>query len=125
MKSIYPLALAFGLTAGGAALASDDCRSPMADWQSREAATAHVSQLGIAPERLRVDDGCYEVRGRDADGHRVELKLEPATLGLVKLEVRFGPGDKPARYLPGAKAPQGAQSSGSGSASKPPRATGH
>ena len=103
MKSLIPFVFVIGLTASAAALASDDCRSPMADWKPREALTAHITELGITPERVRVDDGCYEVRGRDADGNRIELKIEPATLGLLEMEVRFQAGADPARYLPGAK----------------------
>lgn len=111
MKSFFPIAplaaiaLMIGLTVSGASLASDDCRSPMADWKSRDAVTAHVTGLGITTERLRIDDGCYEVRGRDSDGNRVELKIEPATLGLLSLEVRFRPGASPSRYLPSGRTP--------------------
>jgi hypothetical protein len=86
----------------GAAFADDDCFSPMAQWQSRDAAMAHAVELGIEVQRLKVDDGCYEIRGRDADDNRVELKLEPSTLGLVEFEVKFRRGADPSRYLPGA-----------------------
>jgi hypothetical protein len=103
MKSFIPFVLVIGMTASAAALASDDCRTPMADWKPREAVTAHMTEVGITPERIGMDDGCYKVRGRDADGNRVELKIEPATLGLLELEVRFQPGANPSRYLAGAK----------------------
>lgn len=55
----------------------------------REAVTAHVTALGVTAERLRIDDGCYEVRGRDSDGNRVGLKIDPTSLAILKLEVRF------------------------------------
>ena len=103
MTSFSPIALLAGLMLSGAAMASDDCHSPMANWKSKEAVTAHVTQLGITTERLRIDDGCYEVRGRDRDGNRVELKIDPTSLGLLELEVRFQKGSNPARYLPGAQ----------------------
>lgn len=102
MTRILPLAALFALAGTGAALADDDCRGPMSDWQPREAATAHVESLGIAADRLGIDDGCYEVRGRDSDGNRVELTLDPTTLALRELEVEFAPDADPARYLPGA-----------------------
>lgn len=99
-----PLAVAGVLLASAPALAdSDDCRSPVAEWQSRDAATAEVGRLGLGADRIKVDDGCYEVRGRDGDGNRVELKLEPATLAVVELKVKFRPGADPSRYLPGAR----------------------
>lgn len=107
MKHPFSLAVLLTLGASGAVLASDDCRSPMSQWQSREAATAYVQQLGIDTDRLKIDDGCYELRGRDSDGNRVELKLDPATLALTELEVRFRPGADPARYLPGAQGQAG------------------
>lgn len=107
MKSLLPVALVIALTSSGAAWASDDCRRPMAEWQSRETVTARATELGLTTERLRIDDGCYEIRGRDGDGNRVELKLEPATLAILELEVRFRPGADASRYLPGARAQAG------------------
>lgn len=100
MKALFPIALVIALTSSGAALASDDCHRPMAEWQSREAVTAHVTDRGITTERLRIDDGCYEVRGRDGEGNQVELKIDPASLAILELEVRFRPGSDTARYLP-------------------------
>lgn len=107
MTSFSPIALLAGLMLSGAAMASDDCHSPMANWKSKEAVTAHVTQLGITTERLRIDDGCYEVRGRDGDGNQVELKIDPASLAVLELEVRFRPGADTARYLPPARGQAG------------------
>lgn len=107
MKSIVPIATVVALTISGAALASEDCRSPMAEWKSRNTVTAHVTELGITTERLRIDDGCYEVRGRDGDGNPVVLKIEPATLALLELEIRFRSGADPSRYLPGGRTQAG------------------
>ena len=100
MKSRLPLAFVLALTGASAAMAGDDCRRPMAEWQSREAVTAHVTALGVTAERLRIDDGCYEVRGRDSDGNRVGLKIDPTSLAILKLEVRFRSGADAVRYLP-------------------------
>jgi hypothetical protein len=112
MKRILPLALILSLGATGMALADDDCRGPMDQWQSREVASAYVQNLGISPDRLRIDDGCYEVRGRDSDGNRVELKLDPASLAVIELDVHFRPGADPARYLAGARGQNAAPQSG-------------
>lgn len=86
----------------GAALADDDCSSPMTQWQSREAVVQYAAELNIDLDRLRIDDGCYELRGHDSDGNRIEAKLDPATLGVVALEIKFRRGADPSRYLPGA-----------------------
>lgn len=95
---ILAAALALALPAG-AVLASDDCRTPMADWQPREAAEARAAAYGWRIERLKVDDGCYEIRGRDARGNRIEAKLEPATLAPVEIEVTFAPGADVSGYV--------------------------
>lgn len=101
MKSRFASAVMVVLTVPGFVQADDDCRRPMTEWQSREAVTSHVTEMGIAAERLRVDDGCYEIRGQDTEGNRVEMKIDPATLDILKLEVRFRPGAGPSPYLPG------------------------
>lgn len=107
MKSSFPLSVVLALAGPGLALASDNCRWPMAEWQSREAVTAHVAQRGITSERLRIDDGCYEVRGRDDKGNEVGLKMDPASLAILELTVRFGPGADTTRYLPAARSQMG------------------
>lgn len=103
MKALFPVAIVIALAGSGAALASDDCSRPMAQWLPRDTVEAHVTEMGITTERLRIDDGCYEIRGRDDQGNRIELKIDPSTLALLKLEVRFGPGADPSRYLPAAR----------------------
>jgi hypothetical protein len=103
MKAFFLLALVMALAGPGAALASDNCHRPMVEWQSRETVTAHLAERGITSERLRIDDGCYEVRGRDDQGNQVELKVDPASLAILGLKVRFGPGADTSRYLPAAR----------------------
>ena len=112
MKIFTSTAAVLALAVSGLVYADDDCRSPMSEWQpreavtpmfeweSREGVTRYVTELGITAERLRVDDGCYEVRGLDADGNRVELEIEPALLVVQKLKVRFQPDADLSRYLP-------------------------
>ena len=85
MKHFPAITLAAALFASGAAWADSDCHQPMAQWQPREAVSAHVLERGITTDRLRIDDGCYEVRGRDGDGNSVELKLDPASLEVMTM----------------------------------------
>lgn len=104
-RFLVPAVLAGALLGAGAAHADDDdCRSPMSQWQSQDAAVTHAAELGIEVRRLKIDDGCFEIRGSDAEGNRIELKLDPASLALRKLEVEFRAGADPSRYLKGAKA---------------------
>lgn len=68
------------------ARADDDCAVPMADWQPRDAVAALAARNGWRVTRIRLDDGCYEVTGQDAQGRPIEVKLDPASLRIVELE---------------------------------------
>jgi hypothetical protein len=70
----------------GAALAEDDCFVPMADWQPREAVARLAAENGWTVRRIKIDDGCYEVDGSDAEGRRIEVTVHPATLAVIRLE---------------------------------------
>lgn len=72
------------------ALAGDDCTVPMTDWQPREAVMKFAAEQGWDLRRIRIDDGCYEVIGRDAEGRVIEVKLNPATLAVVEMEFEDG-----------------------------------
>lgn len=91
MKFLTPLlALSLVFTAVPA-LADDDCEVPVQNWQSREAVMRHATDQGWQVQRLKIDDGCYEVRGQDAQGRRFKAKLDPQTLRVVKMKLH-GPG---------------------------------
>jgi hypothetical protein len=66
--------------------ADEDCAVPMADWQPRDAVVQLAARNGWIVGRIRLDDGCYEVTGRDADGRWIEVKLDPATLSIIEME---------------------------------------
>ena len=70
------------------AVASSDCDAPAARWQSREAVRQMAAQQGWRVERLKIDDGCYEIRGTDAQGQRFKAKLDPETLQVLKIKSR-------------------------------------
>lgn len=70
----------------GMALADDDCFVPMADWQPREAVTQLAKDKGWTLRRIKIDDGCYEIDGRDAQGRRIEVTIHPATLEVIEIE---------------------------------------
>lgn len=79
--------LLIGLGAAGVALADDDdCRVPMADWQPRDAVQAMAEAQGWRVDRIKTDDGCYEIKGRDETGREIEVKVDPATLAVVEFE---------------------------------------
>jgi hypothetical protein len=68
------------------ALADEDCDVPMKDWQPREAVVKFAAEQGWTLRRIRIDDGCFEVTGRDSQGRAIEVKLNPATLAVVEME---------------------------------------
>ena len=103
-KMALAAAVLLSVSGAGAALADDDCRTAVSEWQPRQAAVAMAEGFGWDVRRVKVEDGCYEVKGRDADGNEVEAKLDPGTLALVTLEVKFRPGADPSRYVSKARA---------------------
>ena len=70
------------------ALAGDDCDVPVSQWQSRDAVMRRAAQQGWQVQRLKIDDGCYEIRGRDAQGREFKAKLDPKTLEPLKMKLR-------------------------------------
>jgi hypothetical protein len=70
----------------GAALADDDCFVPMADWKPRDAVAQLAEENGWTVRRIKIDDGCYEIDGRDTEGRRIEVTLHPATLQVIEIE---------------------------------------
>lgn len=72
-----------------AALAEDDCHDPVTNWQSRAALRQMLEAEGWTIHRIKVDDGCYEVKGFDQDGNKVKAEYFPSSLRLRKLETKF------------------------------------
>ena len=81
------LALSLGL-AVLPVLADDDCEAPMERWQSREAVRQMATRQGWQIQRLKIDDGCYELRGTDAQGRSFKAKIDPETLKVLKIKQR-------------------------------------
>lgn len=88
-KTLAILTLA-GACAAGPALADDDCLVPMADWQPREAVARLAADEGWTVRRIKIDDGCYEIDGSDAEGRRIEVTVHPATLQVMEIEYEDG-----------------------------------
>jgi len=86
-KTIAAAALAATLAlplAAGAALASDKCSVPQAEWQPQEALQQKLESDGWKIKKIKVDDGCYEVYGTDGAGKRMEAYFDPKTFAVVK-----------------------------------------
>ena len=81
------LALSLGL-ATLPTFADDDCNAPMNRWQSRDAVRQMATRQGWEIQRLKIDDGCYEIRGTDAQGRSFKAKIDPETLKVLKMKQR-------------------------------------
>lgn len=88
----FPPSLRHGLLIlllGMAALptwANDDCDAPVNRWQTREALRQWAATQGWQIQRLKIDDGCYEIRGTDAQGRTFKAKIDPETLKVLKMK---------------------------------------
>lgn len=78
--------LAALVMAGGVRADDDDCQVPMADWKPRAAVEEMAKAKGWTVRRIKTDDGCYKLKGRDADGRKMKAKIDPATLAIVEIE---------------------------------------
>lgn len=90
---VITTALAATLTAA-ITLADDDCHDPAADWQTRDVLRQQVDARGWEVHGIKIDDGCYEVKGFDQDGNRIEGEFAPASLRLRKLETEYDYNDE-------------------------------
>ncbi|MCO5066393.1 MAG: PepSY domain-containing protein [Rhizobiaceae bacterium] len=78
----------------GQALADDECFVPMADWKPRETIVTLAAQNGWTVRRIKIDDGCYEIDGTDAEGQRIEVTVHPSTLEILEIEHRNSDGHR-------------------------------
>ena len=105
------LALSLGCAAWPS-LADDDCDVPLQQWQPREAVRRMAAAQGWQVQSLKIDDGCYEIRGTDAQGRAFRAKIDPQTLAIVKIRHRDRDGDRTRRPL--AARPDASRSDGAG-----------
>jgi hypothetical protein len=88
LKTTTALALLGLGLAAAPVLADDDCDAPVERWQPRDAVREMAVREGWQIQRLKIDDGCYEIRGTDAQGRSFKAKLDPETLKVVKMKRR-------------------------------------
>lgn len=99
MTLFRTVAVLAALAGSGAAFADTDCADPISQWKPREELRQQVEQRGWTVQRIKVDDGCYQVRGTDRKGNKVKAKYAPASLKIRSLEVEFGPDADTSEYI--------------------------
>jgi len=85
-KTLSVLFLVALLPAGAALADEDDCSVSRSQWQPRESVLQLAQDNGWTVREFNIDDGCYEIEGRDSDGREIEVKLDPATLRVIEME---------------------------------------
>ena len=89
-RSIHGIVLALLVAAGQPVWARKNCDAPPETWQPRSAVSALAQRNGWSVDRLKVDDGCYEIKGRDAQGQRFKAKIDPASLQVIGIQHEHG-----------------------------------
>ena len=107
--AIRNLALAILVLAAQPVRAEDDCNAPSETWQPRSAVRALAERNGWRIDKLKIDDGCYEIKGRDADDRRFKAKLDPATLKVVRMKREHGDRERERRRGAPHETPPGAK----------------
>lgn len=87
------------MLASQSAWAGRDCDAPPETWQPRTAVSALAERNGWQVDRLKVDDGCYEIKGRDAEGQRLKVKIDPSSLKIISVKREHREQDRERRRL--------------------------
>ncbi|MBV0933468.1 PepSY domain-containing protein [Marinobacterium weihaiense] len=87
MKKLIATLMLSGAVVSPLALADDDCKVPVNEWQSEQAFRDAIAAKGWEIKRFKIDDGCYEIYGYDEKQRRVEAYFNPKTFDMVKMEL--------------------------------------
>ncbi len=91
MNKFLMIAVAAGLIAVSSPVSADDddrhCRlEPGQTVLSQDEVTKRLEAKGHKVQRMKMDDGCYEVYLTDAKGARFEADVHPATAAILRSE---------------------------------------
>ena len=82
-KIVILSALAFGAATLPVLAEDDRCTGPVAEWRSEADLTADLTAKGWTISQIKKEDGCYEVYGKDKDGAKQEVFINPKTFEIV------------------------------------------
>ncbi|MGD9880865.1 MAG: PepSY domain-containing protein [Reyranella sp.] len=93
-RTVLIAAILLSALAPAMALADDDdCKVPMAQWQPREAVEQMAKAHGWTVRRIKIDDGCYEIKGRDENSREIEVRVDPGSLAVIRMKHKSGHDD--------------------------------
>jgi hypothetical protein len=84
MKRFVLSALIASVAGIGSASAAGICNVPDAEWQPKEALQKKLEGEGWSIKTIKIDEGCYEVYGKDAAGNRMETYFDPKSFEVKK-----------------------------------------
>ncbi len=92
MTTSLAMAALAGLVTAGAALADSsprDCTdAPRSAWKSMADIEKVARDFGLDVRKIEIEGSCYEIKGLDKDGMRVELYVDPATGEVLRRKVK-------------------------------------
>lgn len=65
------------------AFASDRCTAPKDKWRPVDELKAELTAKKWTIKNVKIEDGCYEVYGKDEKGQRVEIFFDPVSFAAV------------------------------------------
>jgi hypothetical protein len=94
MKKTFAMLAFLAALPATAAFAGEKCDVPPEQRQSFEALSKLAGDFGWTINKMKIDDGCYELRVTDGSGNVLKVKIDPATLDVVDGKVKhFGDGN--------------------------------
>jgi hypothetical protein len=63
--------------------AAERCTAPKDKWRPVDELKAELSAKNWSIKKVKIEDGCYEVYGKDDKGQRVEIFFDPVTFAAV------------------------------------------
>lgn len=59
---------------------------PRADWMTEDKLAEMATTLGYDVRKVEEEDGCWEVKGFDEQGNRVEVYFDPVSAEVIKIK---------------------------------------
>jgi len=87
-RTAAALAGALLIAAAAAARADDNIcvEHPRSDWMTEDKLAETATQLGYDVRKVEEEDGCWEVKGFDQQGNRVEVYFDPVSAEVMRIK---------------------------------------